>query len=311
MLRAPIWMASAYFSTRSTLSDVDGLGDHGQAGGLAGLGEDAQALLAQALERVGAGARLERAAAQEVGARRLDRPRDGQRLLHGLDRAGSGHQHQLGAADRHRAHAHDAVLALHLAGDELVGVGDRDDLQHAGKALEGRRIQGALVAGDADGGALRAGDRVGLEAAGLDRLLHAADLLRGRVLPHHHQHVGTPPRRERPDSIAKTAPPDRVLDPRRRCPSSGPRASPRSSARLHADGGGRRPGPQADAGRLRPRHARHRRRHRGRHLLDPGHRRGGGGRGCGWARGPRSSCPSCSWARCARWPGSATPSSPR
>ena len=113
---------------------------------------------------------LKAPAAQEVRARRLHRAGDGERLLARLHRAGPGHDHEAAAAHRHVAHAHDAVLGLHLARDELVGVGDGDDLEHAGQALEDGRVQRALVAGDADGGALGARDGVGLEAAGLDRL---------------------------------------------------------------------------------------------------------------------------------------------
>ena len=99
---------------------------------------------------------------------------------------------RLAAAHRHVADVHDAVLGLHLARDELVGVGDGDDLQHAGQALEDGRLQRALVAGHADGGALRARDGMGLEAAGLDGLDDAADLLRGGVLAHDHEHVNPP-----------------------------------------------------------------------------------------------------------------------
>ena len=72
-------------------------------------------------------------------------------------------------------------------------MGDGDHLEHARQALEDRAVDRAPVAGDADRGALRARDRVGLEAARLDRPHDARDLLRPRVLPHHHQHRPTPP----------------------------------------------------------------------------------------------------------------------
>src|SRR4029079_9086024 len=90
-----------------------------------------------------------------------------------------------------------------LAGDELVGVGDGDDLENAGKALEDGSVERPLVAGDADRGALGARDGMGLESAGLDRLRYAADLRRGRVLAHHDEHVDRPP--ERAPIVAKHA----------------------------------------------------------------------------------------------------------
>jgi hypothetical protein len=68
-------------------------------------------------------------------------------------------------------------------------VGDGDDLEHAGQALEDGSVEGALVPGHADGGALRARDGMGLESAGFDRLGDAADLFRGGVLAHDYEHL--------------------------------------------------------------------------------------------------------------------------
>ena len=65
---------------------------------------------------------------------------------------------------------------------------DGDDLEDAGHALEHGPVDGAAVAGDADRGALRARDRVGLEAARLDRAHDARDLLLCGALPHHDEH---------------------------------------------------------------------------------------------------------------------------
>ena len=70
MLRAPIWNMSAYCDDQLDLPRVHDLGDDRHAVLLADVAEDLQAVLAQPLEAVGAGARLERAAAEDVGARR-------------------------------------------------------------------------------------------------------------------------------------------------------------------------------------------------------------------------------------------------
>ena len=70
------------------------LGDDRQTGPLAGLGEVAQALDAQALERVGRGPRLERATAQDRGAGGRDRVGGLEQLVAALDRARAGHHRQ-------------------------------------------------------------------------------------------------------------------------------------------------------------------------------------------------------------------------
>ena len=75
MLRVPIWRMSAYSATMSTWLGSMHLGDHRHAGPLARLGEVAEALDAQALEAVRAGARLERAAADDRRAVRPPRTR--------------------------------------------------------------------------------------------------------------------------------------------------------------------------------------------------------------------------------------------
>ena len=70
------------------------LGDDRQAGPLARLGEEPEAGDAEPLERVRRGPRLERAAAQDRGAGRLDRVGRLEQLLPALDRARPGHHRQ-------------------------------------------------------------------------------------------------------------------------------------------------------------------------------------------------------------------------
>ena len=82
-----------------TCCRVHHLADHRQAVGVGGAAQDAQALLAQALERVRRGARLVGAAAHHGRARLRHRRGDGERLLLPLDRARAGHQREPAAAD--------------------------------------------------------------------------------------------------------------------------------------------------------------------------------------------------------------------
>ena len=72
MLRAPICSTSAYSATSVDVLGGDDFGDDGEARFVAGRGEQLEALFLQALEAVGAGARLERAAAERGGAGLLD-----------------------------------------------------------------------------------------------------------------------------------------------------------------------------------------------------------------------------------------------
>jgi hypothetical protein len=80
--------------------------------------KDFQAGLAQSLEAVGTGARLERPAAQDVRPRRLDVAGDGVEYLGALDGARPRDQGQRSAADLRRL---DGRLAVGADGDDRVG----------------------------------------------------------------------------------------------------------------------------------------------------------------------------------------------
>ena len=99
MLRAPIWMQSAYWSTSVERLVVDRLGDDRQVELLADARQNLQPLLAQSLERVGRGARLVGAAAEELAAGVLDALGDGARLVERLDRARTADDDDAVAAD--------------------------------------------------------------------------------------------------------------------------------------------------------------------------------------------------------------------
>ena len=74
----------------------------------------------------------------------------------------------------------DGVFFLYVAAGELVGFGDADDFGDAGKIFKVAAVDFALVAGDADGGALRAGQRMGAKAHLFNVVADGLDLfLRG------------------------------------------------------------------------------------------------------------------------------------
>jgi hypothetical protein len=77
MLRAPTWKMSAVAADQLDLADVHHLGDELQVVRVGRAPQHLQPLLAEPLEAVGRAARLERAAAQDLGTGALDRRRRG------------------------------------------------------------------------------------------------------------------------------------------------------------------------------------------------------------------------------------------
>ena len=131
MLRAPIWITSATSTTASTCARVHQLGHERQPGLLARLDEDLERHVAEALERVRRGARLERAAAQHRHACGGDRARGLERLLARLDRARAGDEAEVAVADAAAAHLDHGRVGRELARDELVRLEDRQHLLDA------------------------------------------------------------------------------------------------------------------------------------------------------------------------------------
>src|SRR5207253_6606501 len=108
-------------------------------------GQDPQALGAEALERVRRGARLVRAAPEKLRAALLGEARGGDHLRLALDAAGAGDRDEAARADLDVADAHDRVLGVRLARDELERLGDADRLLDAGHDLELARVERARV----------------------------------------------------------------------------------------------------------------------------------------------------------------------
>ena len=75
-----------------------------------------------------------------------------------------------------------------VAGDEFVGLGDGNAFDDAGHGFENAEVDGAVIAGDADGGAAGAGDGMGFEAEGFDAVADGADLFVGGVGLHDNEH---------------------------------------------------------------------------------------------------------------------------
>src|SRR5690606_4252354 len=165
------------------------LGDDGQAGGRARLGEDLEALLAEALERVRGGAGLVGAAPQHLGAGALDDVGRLQRLLAALDAAGAGGDDEPAVAGLHPADHHERVVVPELARGELERLRDahdRLDARQPGEVLP--ELLGGRGADRADQRARLALADVGHEAPALDLAYDLLDRRRVGVLTHDDDH---------------------------------------------------------------------------------------------------------------------------
>ena len=154
------------------------LGDDGQTRLLAGLGQQLQALFLQALEAVGAGARLEGAAAQAGRSRLLDHVGDVEDLLPALDGAGPGDHADGTAADRRGPSTLTTVGSFLTSVDgHLVRRQDRDHFLHSFPCFQGLLGPVALFAQGGDDGALGADDDVAAQPELFDPLDDVVDLL--------------------------------------------------------------------------------------------------------------------------------------
>ena len=180
MLRAPIWIMSAYSSTSSSdsLSSASVTIRRPNCSRTSAM--MLQAFLAHALEGIRRGARLVRAAAEELRPGCATASAAAKACSAAFDRAGAGDDRQISPADRRirAGKADDRVLFLHIAADQLVGLGDLDDFRHARHLCQRILLHRALVSRDADGGPLRARHGVGPVTQRFDLLANGLDFLR-------------------------------------------------------------------------------------------------------------------------------------
>ena len=141
------------------VADVHELGDDGQAGGLLGLQQQADALGPQTLEVVGGGAGLEGAPPEEGRPGLLHLLGHEGDLPLGLHRAGPGDEGEVSPADGRRPGLDHGVLGVELAVDRLKGVGHPGDRLHNVQALDHLHVHLGGVADEAqDGLVLPLGD---------------------------------------------------------------------------------------------------------------------------------------------------------
>ncbi len=107
-------------------------GDDGEAGALAGKGEEAEAFFAEALELVRGGAGFEGAAAQEGRAAGGNRIGGAEDLVFGFDAAGAGDDGEGALAEYGFADLDEGARGVELAADQRVG--GRDIVAAGGKA---------------------------------------------------------------------------------------------------------------------------------------------------------------------------------
>ena len=160
---------------------VHDLGDDGQAGLLPGLHQQVEARGAHALEGVGGGAGLKRAAPEQGRAGGLHALGHGADLRLALHRAGAGDHGEIPPADLGVPHRDHRVLRVELAVGLLVGLLHPHDPLYMGVDGDLIHVHGGGVAHQAQDGATHAvGDAhiqiqfLELEHQGVDVLLPGA-----------------------------------------------------------------------------------------------------------------------------------------
>ena len=123
---------SAYSEISGNVLLAHNLGDDGEAGGRARLGEQLQPFHLHALEVVGGSAGLEGAAAQDLPTHRSHELRRFHNLLLALHRARSRHDHELVAANGNAVDRDLGALLLEFPAHEFEGRGDAHGAGDAG-----------------------------------------------------------------------------------------------------------------------------------------------------------------------------------
>ena len=152
--------------------------------------EQVQPRVFHPLERVGRGARLERAAAQQGCAGRLDRRRRGLDLRLALDRARPGNHRDTPAADFDPADVDARALGADLARGELEAAQHGHHAVDSGDGLQMPELMllAALLANAGHHRALDAADDVGAIVELLDHPDHGLNLRLGGAGLHYNDH---------------------------------------------------------------------------------------------------------------------------
>src|SRR5208282_5190188 len=138
-------------------------------------------------------ARLVSATAEELGSGAGDALGNSESLLAALDAARPSNDGQVGASDAdarsiRAGKIDDSVVGLGVATHQFVGLRNFDDFLHARHLFQRAGLDFSLVAGDADGGALRSGHGVGAVSERFDFLANGAHLLFGGLRLHDYEH---------------------------------------------------------------------------------------------------------------------------
>ncbi len=182
-------MQSAHSSTRFEGLHIQCFGDDAEPGSLARLGQKLEALLAEALKGVGRRARLVSAASQQLRARGFDGACGFEDLLAAFDRAGTAAEHQFVPAHFDAADPDDGVFGLDVAAHELIRFRNANGFGDAGQVFEFGWIDRAGIAGNADGGSLRARNDVRAETERFDLAAHAHNIGGRSLRGHDDEHV--------------------------------------------------------------------------------------------------------------------------
>ena len=169
---------------------VQGFGYDAEAVAVADLSQDAESLDAQTLKCIRGGAGLECTATEELRTRRGHLFGNGEGLIPILNGAGACDDGKRAASDGgvSSCKADDGVFFFNVPAGQLVGLRDPDHFGNPGEGFQVAAVHFALIAGDANGGALGSGKRVGTETQLINMLADRLDLLRRGLRFHDNQH---------------------------------------------------------------------------------------------------------------------------
>ena len=152
----------------------------------ADLREDLQALDAQSLEGVRRSTRFVSASTEELGAGSADTLGHCECLLASFHATWASHDSDFVATNGGIAvrKANDSVRVFYVATNQLIRLGNLDDLGDAGHLLQRGDFHFTLISGDADSGALRAWNGMGAISQFLYALTYETHVLFGSVRFH-------------------------------------------------------------------------------------------------------------------------------
>ncbi len=171
------------------MTDAHHFGHHRHTNLVAGGTKIFETFYAQTLKGMGAGARLESTATQNMGTGAFHQTGCRCDLLFAFDGAGAGHDHRSQSIPQnHVADPHLAGNRMKIPGNQLIRFTDMYNLKHARKFQNSAIIDIPLVTKDPDSSSLFTGNRLASKTEGDHSRLNGPNLFDCSVVMHYNKH---------------------------------------------------------------------------------------------------------------------------